>query len=369
VEAVEQDLLDAIARDPEDPAPYLVYADWLQSRGALRGELMTLQNATDDRPGDHRISDAALDHIRAHAAYYLGELAQFVDEPDYLRFGWRCGFIGSAELTWNRRWRGGLLWTPVDMSPVNVLGALLQLPSARYLTRLLVEPTHEVDATFVGETLVSYVPATLRQLHLGPRDEYSAMRDCELGALDELWDRVPELRELVVHGDLSTLGTLDLPKLRSARIQIDPTGERRSDVLFEVARGRWPCIERLQVASPGDPRAIDELLARTDLVVLGDLGLVNCDFGDALAAQIAKAPLTPQIHRLSLAKGNLTDAGVATLVRHREQFESLAMIDVSETLVTADGAGRLRSLAPEVIARDLRTGSGVAIRPLPEDDE
>ena len=71
----EAALLAAIERDPEDPAPYLVYADWLQARGLPRGELIALQGGTDDHPGDHRISDAAKDHVVANASYYLGDLA------------------------------------------------------------------------------------------------------------------------------------------------------------------------------------------------------------------------------------------------------------------------------------------------------
>ena len=36
-------LLAAIIEDPDDDAPRLVYADWLQAQGDPRGELMQLQ--------------------------------------------------------------------------------------------------------------------------------------------------------------------------------------------------------------------------------------------------------------------------------------------------------------------------------------
>src|SRR5689334_17154193 len=94
---VEQALLDAIARDPEDPAPYLVYADWLQAQGAPRGALAALQGTLDARDGDQRLHDALSEHMRDHAEAYLGPLAPVLDHPD-LELEWRCGFIGSAVL-------------------------------------------------------------------------------------------------------------------------------------------------------------------------------------------------------------------------------------------------------------------------------
>jgi uncharacterized protein (TIGR02996 family) len=353
VDVVEQDLLDAIARDPEDPAPYLVYADWLQGRGSPRGELMTLQNATEDRPGDHRISDAALAHVRANAAFYLGELAPLIDEPDYLELGWRCGFIASAVLTWNRRWRG----RPVHdgPSPAGVLRALLTLDAARFLTRLVVEPTSGLDARFIADALAEHPPRALRELWIGPRDPQSATRDAELGELTA-WRGMPELRELVVHGDPTSLGSLALPALRSATIMLTAGSRRARRVYTEIAAAAWPNLERLHLWSPDAPPSLEPVFARDDLVMLGDLAIVNCSFADAACRLLARSALAPQLHRLSLSRGTLTDAGIEILVGHRDRFPSLARIDVSETFVTAAGHQRLLTLAPEVVARDLRTG-------------
>jgi uncharacterized protein (TIGR02996 family) len=40
---LEQDFLDAILADPQDPTPRLVYADWMDDRGDPRGELVRIQ--------------------------------------------------------------------------------------------------------------------------------------------------------------------------------------------------------------------------------------------------------------------------------------------------------------------------------------
>jgi hypothetical protein len=113
------------------------------------------------------------------------------------------------------------------------------------------------------------------------------------------------------------------------------------------------------------------MLARDDLVVLGELGIVNCGFADLACRMLATSPLAPQLHRLRLSRGTLTDAGVDILVEHRDQFPSLATIDISETFVSPAGRKRLAQLVPEVVGRDLRTGSPGVLIPalvrLPED--
>lgn len=344
---MEDELLAAIARDPEDPAAYLVLADHLQARGTPRGELMTLQQSTEERPGDHRISDAALEHVRAHAELYLGELARFVDEPQFLELGWRCGFIASAVLTWNRR-SARSKPSVFEVSPEHVLATLFELDAARFLTRLVVEPTHELDARFIGRTLGG-VPATLRELWLGPRDPQSALRDCRLG---ELTLRLPHLRTLAIHGELAGLPELALPAVQALTLILHGDHAR---ALRDVAVAAWPRLERLQVwnALPG---SLEPLLQRDDLVTLGELGIVNSAFADRLCGMLPRTPIAAQLYRLSFARGALTDAGVDLLVDHAARFPSLATIDVSETFVTPRGLARLRTLAPEVVGRDLRTG-------------
>ena len=41
----DADLIAAISATPDDPAPFLVYADFLQTAGDPRGELIALMNA------------------------------------------------------------------------------------------------------------------------------------------------------------------------------------------------------------------------------------------------------------------------------------------------------------------------------------
>ncbi len=359
---MEDDLLAAIARDPEDPEPYLVYADHLQSRSALRGELMTLQNGTEEHPGDHRISDAALDHVRANARYYLGELAPFVDDHRFLRLGWRCGFIASAMLTWNRLADGDR--RRFEVSAERVLSSLLQLDSARFLTHLVVEPTHQLDAKFIGEVLAAHAPASLRELWIGPRDPHSALRNCELG---ELTLHLPHLRELRIHGHAERFH-LELPSLHSLTVMFH--GELGHPTIQDLLDAPMPNLERFHLWSPSTPFSAVAFTTRTDLVTLGDLGIINCAYADEICRFIAAGPMSEQLYRLSLAKGALTDTGVEVLLARRANLPNLATIDVSETFVSRAGLARLRTLATEVVARDLRTGQPrVLIPTLPHEPD
>ncbi|MDQ3365236.1 MAG: TIGR02996 domain-containing protein [Myxococcota bacterium] len=363
----EAALLAAIAIDPEDPMPYRVYGDWLLMRDDPRGELIALQATGDEHPGDHRISDAAAAHIRANRATYLGAL-QALWSPERetdLRLAWRCGFIGAAELE---------LWVPEDgkPDPADALAALLELPSARFLTRLVIEPGLVRDGMeLVAATLAAHAPLPLRRLHLGAVDLWSPLRAAELGALGAIWPAVPQLTHLVIAGRPRSLGLIDLPNLREASIQLDPgSGARAARVLHDVATARWPTLETLRIWHGHDPGAIAAVLARADLVTLGDVALINCGFADLACAVIAASPLAPQLHRLSLARGTLTDAGCRTLLRERAAFPSLATIDVSQTFVTDDGRAMLRELAREVVAHDRRRGArDVAIPAPPSRDD
>jgi len=369
-------LLDAIARDPEDPAPYLVYADWLQARGDPRGELIALQGAGDDHPGDHRITDAALDHLRAHAASYLGVLAPFVIDPEgghYLDLRWRHGFIGSATLhAWGRSRRHSTFATLHSISPAEALAELLQLESARFMARLSIGPHYkDRNGQFVSDILADVTAPSLRSLWLGVSGGLFDPWSFELPDLGPIWRRMSDLRELVVHALPSSFGALDLPALRTVVLALPPRGVSAT-LLRELAIARWPRLESFQLWHGDAVTQAGIVLGRGDLVTLGDLGFHNCTSADGLCELLARSPLAPQLHHLSFARSAFTDAGALALLTHRDAFPSLTTLDVSATCVSQDSVRRLAAVVPSMIARDLRRGSAVAvalIAPIDDDDD
>ena len=66
------DLEEAIERDPDDAASYLVLADALLAAGDLRGELITVQHARGIRPDDKRLAKREKTLLNDHGAALLG---------------------------------------------------------------------------------------------------------------------------------------------------------------------------------------------------------------------------------------------------------------------------------------------------------
>jgi uncharacterized protein (TIGR02996 family) len=86
-----RDLEDALRADPSNVAPYLVYADFLQSRGDPRGELIMLQHA-----GKKAEAEAFLS---ANADSTYGPLKNYrttFDGEERNAFEWHLGFIRSV---------------------------------------------------------------------------------------------------------------------------------------------------------------------------------------------------------------------------------------------------------------------------------
>jgi uncharacterized protein (TIGR02996 family) len=77
----------------DDPEPWLVYADWLQTQSDPRGELVALQlrGEAPTTPAEHRARVIAENKIlRTHAETLLGPITK-----DLFRFEWHRGFLSS----------------------------------------------------------------------------------------------------------------------------------------------------------------------------------------------------------------------------------------------------------------------------------
>jgi len=87
----------AILAAPDDEGAYLVYADWLQSQGDPRGELISLQHAMrahNDIEEFARFRKHEEVLRNEHAAAWLGESIAASLHRTY--FEWRMGFVDAA---------------------------------------------------------------------------------------------------------------------------------------------------------------------------------------------------------------------------------------------------------------------------------
>jgi uncharacterized protein (TIGR02996 family) len=180
--ARNEELEAAIRAAPEAIEPYLVYADWLQSRGDPRGELITLQHAMRSQP-----DPAGFAKFKGHeealrtqyAAVWLGER---LATGKGMRFEWAMGFVDIAVLHTPS-------WDPTRSAPpegtlVDLLRELLASPCG-WLVRVL---TLEAPIEQLRQAFELLPTVRLRHviLHPPPSYEEDAKRELAMQIMDML---------------------------------------------------------------------------------------------------------------------------------------------------------------------------------------
>jgi uncharacterized protein (TIGR02996 family) len=336
----------AIVANPHDDAAYMVYADWLQSQGDRRGELIALQAAGKD--------DAARELLAAHADEFLGPLQHHQVCHDGYRghmppaFTWKRGFIAAARLAHNhhadREWIGRLA--------TDVLLPLLRHPSGKFLVELTLnendDPTESTLDDLFAIIATHPLPA-LRKLRIG--DDVSQISWYRVGDLAPIWQSMPNLTHFEIEAGQFELGTIDLPNLTHAVFQ---TGGLSSASTRSIADASWPKLEHLEVYF-GDPEygceaTLDDALAilDRDLPNLRYLGLKNAMFQGDLIPHLASSRLVRQLKVLDMSCGVLIDEHVDVILQHRDAFQHLDILDVSSTYLSDTAKQRLAGVAKSV---------------------
>lgn len=131
----EERLRAAIAAAPDDPEPFLVYADFLQSRGDPAGELIMVMHAREERPDDEALRQRQDELILRSSRALLGGLSK---HGQYVDLTWRRGFIQRAALT-NRE------QSPSRSRLARLVALLAEAPAALLVEELvLVAPDLDV---------------------------------------------------------------------------------------------------------------------------------------------------------------------------------------------------------------------------------
>jgi uncharacterized protein (TIGR02996 family) len=333
-------LESAIDDDPDDPAAYSVYGDWLQRRGDLRGELIALSLAAEaQRAADpRRKSPAQLalgKLLKKHAAALLGSLARVVPDPGDPTTPpviWRHGFIARVDLA------------EAPASPATpIVRDLLQHPSGRFLRELIVKTEGEGPA--ILELLEASAPRSLRELEL------HALVD--LGDLGALWEPLARLHRLGLIGRRFELGELHLPELRRARFA---AAELSGSCVRAIARAPFPHLERLELRFGGrgaDLATFDDLrplLQRTDLPALTHLKLKRAPYAGSIVRALVNAPLAQNLVVLDLSHGSLNPADIEVLVQHKHRFAQLRELWLPLSRLRDQDRRRAMEMAKNVIS-------------------
>ncbi len=330
------ELEQVILANPDDPAGYLVYADWLQAQGDPRGELIVLVERGRD--------DEARALIDEHAEHFLGPFARH--RPEELELTWRHGFIRGATIGWESF--GG----NADECESH-FDDFLGTDSCAFLEKLSLGPVPGDDIMSLGgltNAIDKHRPRMLRELYLG------GIGDWDISSTETYMptcDAISSLRSLTLHGGDISLHPIDLPELRSFAVE---TGSLRKDQLAIITRASWPALERLEIWF-GDPNYgatggladIAPILEGVGLANLRHLGLMNCSFADDIARALPDAAILPQLASLDLSMGNLSDAGLAAMLAAKQRFAHLAQLNLDDNALTNAHWPAARELAKQVV--------------------
>lgn len=352
-----QALEDAILEAPDNVDAYLVHADWLQSQGDPRGELIMLHHAATQAQGARalELKTQAEQLIARHPALLSEELAAAMKQEgraktQELSVQWHLGYLRSARLArseWESRF---------DMAAT--VKALLSHPSARFLRELTLGiPNFESGSSYDG-VIRAIVEAggsrSLRSLFIG---DFRYPGETEIswtlvGDVEPLYAVLPRLSSLRLRGGEVSLGKIRLPELREFVME---TGGLPLAAVKSIARAQWPNLERMEVwfgnrnyGAEGGVSDIRPILEGKGLPKLRSLGLCNTDFTDRLCRALPDAPVLPQLESLDLSMGTMSDRGAELLAASAKAFRHLRRLDVSDNLLSPDGVAQVARLCPDV---------------------
>lgn len=347
---------DAASKEPRNPAleaalgddaeTYSIYADWLESHGSVRGELIHRMLEAE------KTSHAGIDtFITEHAAELIGVVPSNADDEmdkGAYTLTWRRGFIDQLELS----------------SFDGVRAALehfLEHPSGRRLRSIAIgmngepdpdEPHGEIVASIIRER-----PAHLTELHLGAFDgDRCDISSYAVGDISTIWQGLPTLRTMKVTGGSFELGTIAAPQLERLELR---TGGLTAANVQSIATAEWPNLRHLDVCFGdhnygGDTELADvATLLQNEYPALRHLGVMNCPFADEAVGLLVRSKLLAQLESLDLSLGCLGDAGAELLLANKTRLGKLARLDVSASYLGPQTMRALGQLGVEVIAEHM----------------
>jgi uncharacterized protein (TIGR02996 family) len=326
----ERDLLDAILADPEDDAPRLVFADWLEENGEARAEFIRLQierARSALRPDERTPRERQL--VEGHGKAWDPDLKALAERCHYER-----GFVGQVTFrtatTFVRAARRVFELAPVRALEVEApwfryaawskcphLTRLRSLKLGRYAPR-------KWDAKSLRQALAPEGLAGLRELdvnenyYLGPG----------WGAVLAAASHLASLRVLKLAGNgLEAAGVRSLAKAKHLG-QLRALDLCGNDLGLEGARvlARSPLFAGLTDLRLGEEDEFDE----------------TNDLGDAGVRALLASPHLTNLETLDLAANGLTDEGAKALAGW-PHLASLRWLDLGANDLTDEGVRALAS--------------------------
>ena len=362
--AIHLGLEAEIRARPDDPAPALVYADWLQERADPRGQLIAIQHRRALDPADRALRAAERALLDAHGAYLLPPRLRAMlrlphrrgDDPRArCEVEWSRGFLAGARLARGPAARGGAAEVETEVEVPKLVDELLGHPSACFLRRLAIGALGTPDEyNYMGvvDAIARRGHPWLEELVLGEFGPEMDLAFSRAGNVAPLLNAAPRLRRLALRaGSLrfeSAIRHAELRELSVVVATISGGNVRR------VLDAQLPAIEGLELACPGLELTCAELarmLRGAGLPRLRRLALRGTVGTLGVIEEILASPLMSQLEVLELDGGDLDDAAAESLATIRApQLAHLARLDVSGNQMSEGAAERLARLCGSVRA-------------------
>jgi uncharacterized protein (TIGR02996 family) len=374
-----RELSVAIAAAPDEDAPRLVLADWLQSQGDLRGELVAIQVKLARADSDdlvQRDRDALARRsaklLAENYAAWIQPLRDIAPAAYYFRRGVVERMTGLVKRPFDQvagalRDAGALPRAAVAQP--NEVPGLLLTPASRCFTEIELGVGAELGRDRLAQVAESLVDLRSVDIQLAREDNvaWDALAELPL-CLDHLgvrhtpglvWDNSGDrfverlgrasarrsLRSLRLENFSLREGALALPALESlelASVAFEPSLE----AFFQLASSLTALsIENVELALSN----LEEILAACPN--LRHLKLRNMSFGPEAGAIVARSRICKQLRRLDLSKNPLGDVGLRALLDG--DFSSLVSLIVPKKGVHPPtvSAYRERFAAIELVMR------------------
>jgi uncharacterized protein (TIGR02996 family) len=357
----QQALEDAIAAEPDDPAPRLVYADWLEENGEeARAELIRTQVALADTKTPARRHKKLFERQEAlleeHARRWLGDLAPYLLDQK--------GGYYEDDRAYDHNFAGGwLALVRVERLTPEFVRALKKEPAARLLRSLeIVDVQYRARTAGLSSLKGAHFLKSLREVwvgasSLGPdesiRNAHFPLKGSEVDVIRGM-HRLEELH-LFTQG-IDTEALFGLRALKNLRV-LQVYCERDYPLEALAANPSLGSLTRLDL-QPGtllgdEPpitvEGLRALVSSPHLKGLTELYLHLTAFGDAGCEEIVRSGILKRLKSLDLSYGAITDAG-ARLLAASPDVRNLEWLCVSRNGLTRRGIRALEAVVPSVSA-------------------
>lgn len=317
------ELLRAIIEAPDDDAPRLVYADWLQSQGDPRGEFIQLQCQLAAAPDDERRRAIKIAENKLFAAHGQAWLAPL-----------RAALPSVHELSTNKfeLWRGFVEEAQITIDQVDRFAVLFEL--APLLRRLRLSPRWQTSFPMERPTLEGVLDAPqlsrLRtlELHLGGAGNPAAKLIAAASTLSNLTTLELKLSVWGESAGIFAPGTTDLvldddgiemlarsSVLSKLETLILDGNRLTSKGVAMIAHGPWK-LKRLELGNNAiEPETLARSLDGPALANLEVLGLSGIGFDSKSIAALVSSKSLTALRELDLERSHLGVEGTVALCK------------------------------------------------------